>query len=161
VSHSDRIIPEETSKDAADGRAESPIPEREYEQALRVRRVVELRDEPIPYRNRRSGLAVPRATRNDELWRPRMIRRAMTPANDGWITGTIADERILEYLSQTETSTPKKMADSGDFRFSRQYIGEDVAGLLIIDSSSILGIVSTESPNKVGRISTVNWTRRS
>jgi len=85
----------------------------------------------------------------------------MTPANDGWITGTIADERILEYLSQTETSTPKKMADSGDFRFSRQYIGEDVAGLLIIDSSSILGIVSTESPNKVGRISTVNWTRRS
>jgi predicted transcriptional regulator len=37
---------------------------------------------------------------------------------------TIADERILEYLSQTETSTPKKMADSGDVRFSRQYIGE-------------------------------------
>jgi len=37
---------------------------------------------------------------------------------------TIADERILEYLSETETSTPKKMADSGDVRFSRQYIGE-------------------------------------
>jgi len=37
---------------------------------------------------------------------------------------TIADERILEYLSTTETSTPKKMADSGDVRFSRQYIGE-------------------------------------
>jgi len=37
---------------------------------------------------------------------------------------TIADERILEYLSKTETSTPKKMADSGDVRFSRQYIGE-------------------------------------
>ena len=37
---------------------------------------------------------------------------------------TIADERILEYLSTTETSTPKNMADSGDVRFSRQYIGE-------------------------------------
>ena len=37
---------------------------------------------------------------------------------------TIADERILEYLSTAETSTPKKMADSGDVRFSRQYIGE-------------------------------------
>jgi len=37
---------------------------------------------------------------------------------------TIADERILEYLSTIETSTPKKMADSGDVRFSRQYIGE-------------------------------------
>lgn len=37
---------------------------------------------------------------------------------------TIADERILEYLSTTDTSTPKKMADSGDVRFSRQYIGE-------------------------------------
>lgn len=37
---------------------------------------------------------------------------------------TIADERILEYLSESETSTPKKMADSGDVRFSRQYIGE-------------------------------------
>ncbi len=37
---------------------------------------------------------------------------------------TIADERILEYLSTSETSTPKKMADSGDVRFSRQYIGE-------------------------------------
>lgn len=37
---------------------------------------------------------------------------------------TIADERILEYLSEVETSTPKKMADSGDVRFSRSYIGE-------------------------------------
>lgn len=37
---------------------------------------------------------------------------------------TIADERILEYLSETETLTPKKMADSGDVRFSRQYIGD-------------------------------------
>jgi len=37
---------------------------------------------------------------------------------------TIADERILEFLSTSEISTPKKMADSGDVRFSRQYIGE-------------------------------------
>lgn len=37
---------------------------------------------------------------------------------------TIADDRILEFLSTTETSTPKQMADSGDVRFSRQYIGE-------------------------------------
>ncbi|WP_407045748.1 MarR family transcriptional regulator [Haloarcula laminariae] len=37
---------------------------------------------------------------------------------------TIDDERILEFLLGSETSTPKKMADSGDVRFSRQYIGE-------------------------------------
>jgi len=37
---------------------------------------------------------------------------------------TICDERILERLSEVETDTPKGMADSGDVRFSRQYIGE-------------------------------------
>lgn len=37
---------------------------------------------------------------------------------------TIADERILEHLSQGETDTPKGMAESGNVRFSRQYIGE-------------------------------------
>jgi len=37
---------------------------------------------------------------------------------------TIADERILEHLSQVETDTPKGMAESGNVRFSRQYIGE-------------------------------------
>jgi hypothetical protein len=37
---------------------------------------------------------------------------------------TICDERILEHLSEVETDTPKGMADSGDVRFSRQYIGE-------------------------------------
>lgn len=37
---------------------------------------------------------------------------------------TIADERILERLSEVETDTPKGMADIGDVRFSRQYIGE-------------------------------------
>lgn len=40
----------------------------------------------------------------------------------GWMT--IADERILEHLSETETDTPKGMAESGRVRFSRQYIGE-------------------------------------
>lgn len=37
---------------------------------------------------------------------------------------TIADERILEHLSEIETDTPKEMAESGRVRFSRQYIGE-------------------------------------
>lgn len=37
---------------------------------------------------------------------------------------TIADERILEHLAETETDTPKSMAESGRVRFSRQYIGE-------------------------------------
>lgn len=40
----------------------------------------------------------------------------------GWMT--LADERILEHLSETETDTPKGMADSGRVRYSRQYIGE-------------------------------------
>jgi len=33
-----------------------------------------------------------------------------------------ADDRILEYLSENETGTPKRMADSGYVRFSRSYI---------------------------------------
>lgn len=37
---------------------------------------------------------------------------------------TLADERILERLSEVETDTPKGMAESGDVRFSRQYIGQ-------------------------------------
>ena len=37
---------------------------------------------------------------------------------------TIADERILEHLSEVETDTPKGMAESGRVRFGRQYIGE-------------------------------------
>lgn len=37
---------------------------------------------------------------------------------------TIADERILEHLSEVEADTPKGMADSGRVRFTRQYIGE-------------------------------------
>jgi hypothetical protein len=37
---------------------------------------------------------------------------------------TIADERILERLSEVETDTPKGMESSGEVRFSRQYIGE-------------------------------------
>jgi Mn-dependent DtxR family transcriptional regulator len=35
---------------------------------------------------------------------------------------TLADERILEYLSENETGTPKRMADSGLVRFSRSYV---------------------------------------
>jgi len=33
-----------------------------------------------------------------------------------------ADDRILEYLSEHETGTPKRMADSGYVRFSRSYV---------------------------------------
>jgi Mn-dependent DtxR family transcriptional regulator len=35
---------------------------------------------------------------------------------------TLADDRILEYLSENETGTPKRMADSGLVRFSRSYV---------------------------------------
>lgn len=38
----------------------------------------------------------------------------------GWMT--IADERILEYLSEHESGTPKKIADTEYIRFSRSYI---------------------------------------
>lgn len=37
---------------------------------------------------------------------------------------TLADERILEHLSEVETDTPKGMADSGRVRYRGQYIGE-------------------------------------
>jgi len=36
----------------------------------------------------------------------------------------LADDRILEYLSENESGTPKKMEDSGLVRFSSQYIGQ-------------------------------------
>lgn len=36
----------------------------------------------------------------------------------------LADERILERLREVETATPKGMAEEGEVRFSRQYIGE-------------------------------------
>jgi predicted transcriptional regulator len=36
----------------------------------------------------------------------------------------LADERILEYLRANESGSPKKMADSGVVRFSREYINQ-------------------------------------
>lgn len=41
-----------------------------------------------------------------------------------------ADDRILEYLSEHETGTPKQMADSGTVRFSRSYITQRCKRLL-------------------------------
>jgi predicted transcriptional regulator len=41
-----------------------------------------------------------------------------------------ADDRILEYLSEHETGTPKQMADSGYVRFSRSYITQRCKQLL-------------------------------
>jgi predicted transcriptional regulator len=41
-----------------------------------------------------------------------------------------ADDRILEYLSENETGTPKQMADSGNVRFSRSYITQRCKKLL-------------------------------
>lgn len=34
----------------------------------------------------------------------------------------LADERILEYILENESSTPKNMEDSGYVRYSRQHI---------------------------------------
>jgi len=42
----------------------------------------------------------------------------------------ICDDRILEYLSEHETGTPKQMADSGLVRFSRSYITQRAKVLL-------------------------------
>lgn len=42
----------------------------------------------------------------------------------------ICDDRILEYLSEHETATPKQMADSGLVRFSRSYITQRAKVLL-------------------------------
>lgn len=35
---------------------------------------------------------------------------------------TLCDDRILEYLSEHETGTPKQMAESGLVRYSRSYV---------------------------------------
>jgi len=37
---------------------------------------------------------------------------------------TLADERILEYVRENESGTPKEMEDSGYVRYSRQYISQ-------------------------------------
>lgn len=37
---------------------------------------------------------------------------------------TLADDRILEYLREHESGTPKEMRDSGFVRFSNSYIGQ-------------------------------------
>jgi Mn-dependent DtxR family transcriptional regulator len=37
---------------------------------------------------------------------------------------TLADERILEYIRENESGTPKEMEDSGYVRYSRQYISQ-------------------------------------
>lgn len=37
---------------------------------------------------------------------------------------TLADERILEYISQHDSGAPKEMEDSGYVRYSRQYISQ-------------------------------------
>lgn len=37
---------------------------------------------------------------------------------------TLADDRILEYVRENESGTPKEMKDSGYVRFSRQYISQ-------------------------------------
>ncbi|ELY84988.1 hypothetical protein [Natrinema altunense] len=42
----------------------------------------------------------------------------------------ICDDRILEYLGEHETGTPKEMADSGLVRFSRSYITQRAKILL-------------------------------
>ncbi|MBZ6494810.1 MarR family transcriptional regulator [Natrinema longum] len=42
----------------------------------------------------------------------------------------ICDDRILEYLAENETGTPKEMADSGLVRFSRSYITQRAKILL-------------------------------
>jgi len=41
-----------------------------------------------------------------------------------------ADDRILEYLAENETGTPKQMADGGNVRFSRSYITQRCKKLL-------------------------------
>lgn len=42
--------------------------------------------------------------------------------DDDWMSR--ADDRILEHLSEQGPDTPKKMADSGRVRFTRQHINQ-------------------------------------
>lgn len=37
---------------------------------------------------------------------------------------TLADERILEFIREHESGSPKEMKDSGYVRYSRQYISQ-------------------------------------
>lgn len=51
----------------------------------------------------------------------------------------ICDERILEYLSENETGTPKQMADSSLVRFSRSYITQRCRKLVDYGLLRLLG----------------------
>lgn len=75
----------------------------------------------------------------------------------------LVDERILEYLQENETGSPKKMKDEGPIRYSDAYIGRRCKrlaeeGLVRHLGNAVYTITDDGEAYLEGRLDTENWT---
>ncbi len=74
----------------------------------------------------------------------------------------LVDERILEYLQENETGSPKKMKDEGPIRYSDAYIGRRCKrlaeeGLVRHLGNAVYTITDDGEAYLEGRLDTENW----
>ena len=75
---------------------------------------------------------------------------------------TLVDDRILEYLQENETGSPKKMKDEGPIRYSDAYIGRRCKrlaeeGLVRHLGNAVYTITDDGEAYLEGRLDTKNW----
>jgi hypothetical protein len=75
---------------------------------------------------------------------------------------TLVDDRILEYLQENETGSPKKMKDEGPIRYSDAYIGRRCKrlageGLVRHLGNAVYTITDDGEAYLDGRLDTENW----
>ena len=75
---------------------------------------------------------------------------------------TLVDDRILEYLRENETGSPKKMKDEGPIRYSDAYIGRRCKrlaeeGLVRHLGNAVYTITDDGEAYLDGRLDTENW----
>jgi len=74
----------------------------------------------------------------------------------------LVDERILEYLQENETGSPKKMKDEGPIRYSDAYIGRRCKrlaeeGLVRHLGNAVYTITDDGEAYLEGRLDTESW----
>ena len=75
---------------------------------------------------------------------------------------TLVDDRILEYLRENETGSPKKMKDEGPIRYSDAYIGRRCKrlveeGLVRHLGNAVYTITDDGEAYLDGRLDTEEW----
>lgn len=75
---------------------------------------------------------------------------------------TLVDDRILEYLQENETGSPKKMKEQGPIRYSDAYIGRRCKrlveeGLVRHLGNAVYTITSDGKAYLDGRLDTQEW----